>query len=102
MVLWPGKTPLEWCSTRSCNNLKTGARFAMGYIDAHVHVWSADTKRYPRAGEVLCPPNAPASFTPEELLRHARPAGVERINLIQISFYGFHNPCLLHPIPHQP
>ncbi len=74
----------------------------MPYIDAHVHVWSDDTARYPRHGEVLCPPNAPAAFPPEELLRHARPAGVERINLIQISFYGFDNSCMLDAIAQYP
>lgn len=74
----------------------------MPYIDAHVHVWSDDTARYPRLGEVLCPPNAPAAFPPEELLRHARPAGVERINLIQISFYGFDNSCMLDAMARYP
>jgi hypothetical protein len=34
----------------------------------------------------------PASFTPEELFKHSRPAGVDRVNLIQISFYGFDMP----------
>ncbi|MSQ96983.1 MAG: amidohydrolase [Gemmataceae bacterium] len=74
----------------------------MAYIDAHVHVWSDDTQRYPRLGEVLCSPNAPASFPPAELLRIAQPAGVERINLIQISFYGFDNSCMLDAIAQYP
>src|SRR3546814_3996492 len=33
----------------------------------------------------------PPSFTPEELFKHSKPAGVDRINLIQMSFYGFDN-----------
>src|SRR5437870_7657002 len=37
----------------------------------------------------------PASFTPEELFRHSKPAGVTRINLIQMSFYGFDNRYML-------
>ena len=37
----------------------------------------------------------PASFTPEELFKHTKPAGVERINLIQMSFYGFDNSYML-------
>jgi predicted TIM-barrel fold metal-dependent hydrolase len=37
----------------------------------------------------------PASFTPEELFKRTKPAGVDRINLIQMSFYGFDNSYLL-------
>src|SRR5438552_454159 len=37
----------------------------------------------------------PRSFTPEDLFKHSRPAGVDRINLIQMSFYGFDNRYML-------
>src|SRR5690606_37998864 len=37
----------------------------------------------------------PPSFTPEELLAHARPCGVDRIVLIQMSFYGCDNSYML-------
>jgi predicted TIM-barrel fold metal-dependent hydrolase len=40
----------------------------------------------------------PRSFTPEDLLKHTKPAGVDRINLIQMSFYGFDNRYLLDMI----
>jgi predicted TIM-barrel fold metal-dependent hydrolase len=40
----------------------------------------------------------PPSFTPEELFKHTRPAGVDRINLIQMSFYGFDNSYMLDMI----
>jgi hypothetical protein len=33
----------------------------------------------------------PPSFTPVELFKHTRSAGVNRVNLIQMSFYGFTN-----------
>jgi predicted TIM-barrel fold metal-dependent hydrolase len=33
----------------------------------------------------------PPSFTPQDLFKHSKPAGVTRINLIQMSFYGFDN-----------
>src|SRR2546426_4758926 len=40
----------------------------------------------------------PASFTPDELFKHCRPAGVDRIGLIQMSFYGFDNKYMLDMI----
>src|SRR3954468_18792338 len=40
----------------------------------------------------------PPSFTPEELFKHSKPAGVTRINLIQMSYYGFDNSYMLDMI----
>jgi predicted TIM-barrel fold metal-dependent hydrolase len=68
------------------------------YIDAHVHVWTADTAHYPLAAAFKKEDMKPASFTPEELFTHTRPAGVDRINLIQMSYYGFDNDYMLHMI----
>lgn len=62
-----------------------------GLIDAHVHVWTPDTKAYPLAEGYEKKDMQPASFTPEELFSHAKPVGVNRIVLIQMSFYGFDN-----------
>src|SRR5437899_11184470 len=67
----------------------------MGYIDAHVHVWTPDTAHYPLAPGYKKEDMKPPSFTPEELFKHAKPAGVDRINLIQMSFYGFDNSYML-------
>ena len=65
------------------------------YIDAHVHVWSSDTDRYPlKPGYPKEKMRAP-SFTPEELFTHTRPCGVDRIVLIQMSYYGFDNSYML-------
>lgn len=61
------------------------------YIDAHVHVWTPDTEAYPLAAGYRRDQMQPPSFTPEQLFSHARPAGVGRIVLIQMSFYGFDN-----------
>lgn len=58
-------------------------------IDAHVHVWTDDTQRYPRAAGER--DYQPARFTPEDLFRHSKPAGVKRIVLIQMSFYRYDN-----------
>jgi predicted TIM-barrel fold metal-dependent hydrolase len=66
-----------------------------GAIDAHVHVWTPDVKTYPLAGGYSLEEMQPPSFTPEQLLAHARPVGVGRIVLIQMSFYGFDNRYML-------
>lgn len=66
-----------------------------GAIDAHVHVWTPDVEKYPLAAGFKVEDMKPPSFTPEELLALARPCGVERIVLIQMSFYRFDNRYML-------
>ncbi|QDV66423.1 4-sulfomuconolactone hydrolase [Rosistilla carotiformis] len=66
-----------------------------GYIDAHVHVWTPDTNKYPLDKAYDKSSMQPASFTPEQLMAHAKPAGVNRIVLIQMSFYGVDNSYML-------
>ncbi len=70
----------------------------MNFIDAHVHVWTPDTAHYPLAAGYKAENMQPRSFTPEELFKHMRPAGVNRVNLIQMSFYGFDNRYMLDRI----
>jgi predicted TIM-barrel fold metal-dependent hydrolase len=70
----------------------------MHFIDAHVHVWTPDVSHYPLAAGHKREDMNPRSFTPEELFKHSRPAGVDRINLIQMSFYGFDNRYMLDMI----
>ena len=67
----------------------------MAYIDAHVHVWTPDTDHYPLAEGFTKDDMKPPSFTPEQLFAHCRPCGVERIVLIQMSFYRFDNRYML-------
>ena len=62
-----------------------------GFIDAHVHVWTPDTNDFPLAEGYQKSAMQPLSFTPEELLALARPNGVTRVVLIQMSFYRFDN-----------
>jgi predicted TIM-barrel fold metal-dependent hydrolase len=64
-------------------------------IDSHVHAWSNDRERYPiDLARALVPPPSVA-FTVDDLLRHASPFGVTRFNVVQISFFGIDNSCLL-------
>jgi len=74
----------------------------MNFIDAHLHVWTDDDARYPVAPGYARGENWPRSFTPDELFTHARPVGVTRFNLIQISFYGFDNSYMLDMIAQHP
>lgn len=77
-------------------------RFHHDYVDAHVHVWTSDTHRYPLAPGFSRKDMVPASFTPAELFAHCRPSGVGRIVLIQMSFYQFDNRYMLDAIAQHP
>ena len=66
------------------------------FVDAHVHVWTPDTQRYPISPDPTFKKHRTvASFTPEELFVHSRPEGVRRVVLIQMSFYTFDNSYML-------
>ena len=74
-----------------------------GFIDAHVHVWTPDTERYPISSDpVFKKHRTVESFTPEELFAHSRPQGVARVVLIQMSFYQFDNRYMLDCIAKHP
>ena len=73
-----------------------------GWIDAHVHVWTDDLTKYPLAAGYTEADLQPRTFLPTELLRQARPEGVDRIVLIQMSFYKEDNRYMLDTIAHQP
>jgi predicted TIM-barrel fold metal-dependent hydrolase len=88
----PGAAPAE----------KSATEIASGSIDAHVHVWTPDTAKYPLAAGYRRDEMKPASFTPQELLALARPCGVARVVLVQMSFYGFDNSYLLDSIRAHP
>jgi predicted TIM-barrel fold metal-dependent hydrolase len=63
----------------------------MAFIDAHVHVWTDDTAHYPLARGFKVEDMKPRRFTPEDLFKHTKPADVDRVNLIQMSYYRFEN-----------
>jgi predicted TIM-barrel fold metal-dependent hydrolase len=68
------------------------------YIDAHSHIWTPDIAHYPLAKGFTVADMQPPSFTAEELLAICRPAGVGRVNLIQMSYYEFDNRYMLDMI----
>jgi predicted TIM-barrel fold metal-dependent hydrolase len=70
----------------------------MAFIDAHVHVWTDDSAHYPLGPGWKKEDMSPRRFTPQDLFKHTKPAGVGRINLIQMSYYGFDNRYMLDMI----
>ena len=71
------------------------AKLEDNWIDAHVHVWTPNTAKYPLAAKYKVADMQPPSFTPEELFAHCKPVGVKRVVLIQMSFYQFDNRYML-------
>jgi len=75
---------------------------ANNIIDAHSHVWTPDTQKYPLGPGFTKENMKPPSFTVEEFFAHARPEGVQRVVLIQMSFYGFDNSYMLDTMRRMP
>ena len=74
----------------------------MNYIDAHSHIWTPDTKRYPLGPGYDQSQMNPPSFTAEELQEQMKPVGVNRVVLIQMSYYVFDNSYMLDAIRRNP
>jgi predicted TIM-barrel fold metal-dependent hydrolase len=87
-----------WCRADGC--LADGGEPSS--IDAHVHVWTPDTVAYPLGEGFAKSEMQPLRFTPDELLAQCRAVGVDRVVLIQMSFYQFDNRYLLDAIAKQP
>jgi predicted TIM-barrel fold metal-dependent hydrolase len=88
--------------TSVLGNATAAADSPTSLIDAHVHVWTPDVTRYPLADGYRQADMQPGSFTPDELMRHAVPAGVGQVVLIQMSYYGTDNSYMLDVIAAQP
>jgi predicted TIM-barrel fold metal-dependent hydrolase len=73
-----------------------------GWIDAHVHVWTDDLKNYPISPPYTKDSMKLAHFTAEELFAHCEPCGVQRIDLIQMSYYKFDNRYMLDTMAKYP
>ena len=74
----------------------------LGIVDAHVHIWTSDTERYPLAPGFTASDMWTPSFNAEELLDHCRPSGVDRINLVQMTWYGLDHSYILDTIAADP
>jgi predicted TIM-barrel fold metal-dependent hydrolase len=71
-------------------------------IDTHVHLWSDDFSTYPLASGVRPSDLAVRRFRVEDILAHARANAVERVVLVQMSYYGFDNTLMLDAIAIHP
>ena len=67
----------------------------MNYIDAHVHVWTDDFDKYPLAEGFGVEEMVPPTFFPEDIIGHGKASGVDRIALVQMSYYRFDNSYML-------
>jgi len=86
-------TALAALAPAGCTSLQTHGH---GFVDAHVHVWTPDTRRYPISNDPSFKKHRTVeSFTPEQLFAHSRPQGVNRVVLIQMSFYTTDNSYML-------
>ena len=79
-----------------------GAEADAGLVDAHVHIWTPDVTAYPLDAAFTVADMQPPSFTVDELLEACTPHGVDRVVLIQMSFYGFDNRYMLDAIAARP
>src|SRR5580704_14100872 len=75
---------------------------SLSYVDAHAHVWEPADSRFPYDPNYDEPPISPASFSPEYLLELARVAFVQRIVLVQMSFYGADNAYMMEAMRRYP
>jgi len=73
-----------------------------GIIDAHVHIWTADTKKFPLAAGFTEKDLWFPSFSAEETIAHGQTAGVDRFNLIQMTWYGLDHSYILDVIAKNP
>ena len=74
----------------------------MGYVDAHVHVWTDDYVQFPFASGHEPADAKPTTFHAEDILGHANACGVDRVVLVQMSFYGDDNNYMLKVMADHP
>jgi len=71
-------------------------------IDAHVHIWTNDFDKYPLAAPYTPADMKPPAFLPSDILNLARPSGVTRIVLVQMTYYGTDNSYMLDTMQQSP
>jgi predicted TIM-barrel fold metal-dependent hydrolase len=72
------------------------------FVDAHVHIWTDDFQKYPLAQGFSPQDMVPRVFSYYDILHYAKPNGVKRIVLVQMSYYGFDNSYMLEAIRRLP
>ena len=75
---------------------------AGNFVDTHVHIWTNDFKRYPLAPGFTPEEMTPRVFSCDDILHQAKPNGVDRVVLVQMSYYGSDNSYVLDEISRQP
>lgn len=76
---------------------------ALPWIDAHSHIWPAETDKFPLAPGQAKKDLDPPSFTDEQLMALVKPEGVGRVVLIQHSVYHlWDNSYLLDAVRRNP
>jgi predicted TIM-barrel fold metal-dependent hydrolase len=75
---------------------------AGNYVDTHVHIWTDDFEKYPLAQGFNPQEMVPRVFSCDDILHHAKPQGVNRVVLIQMSYYGSDNSYLLEAVRRRP
>jgi len=71
-------------------------------IDAHIHVWTGDTEKYPLAPGFTKKDLWRPSFTPEEHFAYSKSVGAVRLNLVQMFWYGRDHSYILDLIESDP
>ncbi|MBB72935.1 MAG: amidohydrolase [Planctomycetaceae bacterium] len=71
-------------------------------VDAHVHVWSTNTTQFPLAPGFSKSDLWFPSYPVEEVRRLGAAAGVNRFNLVQMTWYGLDHSYILDAIARDP
>jgi predicted TIM-barrel fold metal-dependent hydrolase len=77
---------------------RPGENESRGFIDAHVHVWTDDLDRYPISTPFVSTDMTPRFARPDAVLDQARKSAVDRVVLVQMSYYGCDNSYMLEVI----
>jgi L-fuconolactonase len=86
-------------ASESDRSLETSGRNRPhGFIDAHVHVWTDNFKRYPLSHPFTPSDMNPYTASPDDILDKAHCSAVDRVVLIQMSYYGCDNSFMLDVI----
>lgn len=71
-------------------------------VDAHVHIWTSDTKNFPLAAGFSAKDLWFPSYSAEELMELGKVVGVGRFNLVQMTWYGVDHSYILDVISRNP